>query len=96
MRPKLRPEGDGSDNVKSVLSDLKKSNLLAGTKATELAIDPDLECQLSAILEAEFSLSTASFATSIIESSEDTLLFPLYQQKHGAVRFSVVHTIIHS
>ncbi|KAI8635427.1 hypothetical protein F5Y19DRAFT_11343 [Xylariaceae sp. FL1651] len=61
---------------KSVLSELSKPSLFADSEATELVANPSAEAQFSSLLSAPSVISVLSYATSIVESSEDSLMFP--------------------
>ncbi|KAI1502966.1 WD40-repeat-containing domain protein [Biscogniauxia marginata] len=71
-----RPVDKSSKLTKSISSEQTKPSLLAETEATELVVDPLAEVQLSSLLDAPSAQSVVSFATSVIESSEDNLSFP--------------------
>ncbi|CAM1501132.1 Fc.00g102940.m01.CDS01 [Cosmosporella sp. VM-42] len=77
LQPKPTIPNQECKTMPSVLSDTTMPTLLADTEVTALMDDSfDDEDKFAAILDAEPAMSAVSFATSVVESSEDSLAFP--------------------
>ncbi|KUI59501.1 U3 small nucleolar RNA-associated protein 21 [Cytospora mali] len=66
----------GSRQEKSIKSDHMRPSILAETEATELLVDNIAQGELSALLEPKPAPSVISYATTIVESTDDSLVFP--------------------
>lgn len=66
----------GSRQERSIKSDHMKPSILAETKATELLVDNIAQAELSTLLEPKPAPSVISYATTIVESTDDSLVFP--------------------